>query len=364
MPWINSKKNSMKIVVNARFLTQDITGVQRFAIELAKRLKKQTKFEIEFLAPKNIIHKDLSKELGVKTIGVFRGHLWEQIDLPVYLKKNKKPLLLSLCSTAPCFYRNQIVTHHDITYIRCPESFSSKFKLLYKVLVPFILKNSKKIITVSEFSKGEISNYFKIPQEKFIVVYNGVDTSKFHPSNRGDSEAPKYILAVSSQNYHKNFQGLIQSFKEVKDELKDVNLHIVGGSNIQSFNHINFDIENLEKEKRILFLGRVNDDELIKAYQQASLFIFPSFYEGFGIPPIEAQACGCPVIASDKASMPEVLNNSVLYFNPLSPRELSNQIRYFFNNREIAEQLSEKGLENISRFNWDLSLKTLVDNLY
>ena len=353
----------MKLIVNARFLTQQITGVQRFAIELSKRLKKQTSIEVQFVSPKGIIHHDLAKELDAKVIGHFSGHLWEQLDLPRFLKYNNSPLLLSLCSTAPCFYKNQIVTHHDITYIRCPESFSKKFIVFYKLIVPLMLKNSKKIITVSNFSKDEVSNYFKISKDKFIVIYNGVDSEQFNVLRKDDKTAQKYILAVSSRNFHKNFQGLIKAFKDVKNELKDVNLHIVGGSEIKSFNNIELDIEDLKEEKRIHFLGRVDDQELIRSYQNASLFVFPSFYEGFGIPPLEAQACGCPVIASNKASMPEVLADSALYFDPTSTKELSDQIKFFYNHVEQKDKLSERGLQNIERFDWDHSFRKLLEEI-
>lgn len=353
----------MKVFVNARFLTQSITGVQRFAIELSKRLKNYSDIDVEFLAPKDIIHTDLARELGVKRIGYLKGHLWEQIDLPLYLKQNKNPLLLSLCSTAPIFYRNQIVSHHDITYIRYPESFSKKFAGLYRSIIPLMLKNSKKIITVSEFSKSEISNYFKIPKEKFVVIYNGVDKEKFNFSETKDSEALVYILAVSSRNFHKNFQGLIESFNNVKNNIENVSLYIVGGSDIKSFNNVELSLENLKQEKRIHFLGRVDDEELVKLYQNASLFVFPSFYEGFGIPPLEAQACGCPVIASDKASMPEVLSDSVLYFDPFSKEQLSEKILFYYNNCELKNQLVKKGLENSKKFNWENSVKVLIENI-
>ncbi|WP_028120909.1 glycosyltransferase family 4 protein [Epilithonimonas tenax] len=351
----------MKLIVNARFLTQQITGVQRFAIELSKRLKKQTDIDVQFVSPKGVIHTDLANELNAKVIGHFGGHLWEQFELPRYLKRNNYPMLLSLCSTAPGFYINQIVTHHDITYIRCPESFSKKFIGFYKFIVPLMLKNSKKIITVSNFSKDEVSNYFKIPKDKFVVIYNGVDAKQFNTLKAKDPSAPKYILAVSSRNFHKNFQGLIKAFKDIKDELKDVNLYIVGSSEIKSFNNIALDIEDLKQEKRIQFLGRVDDQELIETYQKASLFVFPSFYEGFGIPPLEAQACGCPVIASDKASMPEVLADSVLYFDPTSTAELSEQIKFFYNNPEQKDRLVEQGFQNIKRFDWDNSFRKLME---
>lgn len=351
----------MKVIINARFLTQAITGVQRFAIELSKRLESTQDIQIEFVSPKGIIHSELAKELNVKIIGRFQGHLWEQIDLPVYLKKNKSPLLVNLCSTAPSFYKNQIVTHHDITYIRHPESFSKKFVEFYKLIVPLMLRNSKKIITVSEFSKNEISNYYNISKEKFTVIYNGVDTNQFTNTEAKNVSKRKYILAVSSRNFHKNFQGLIDAFKNIQHIQQDVDLFIVGYSSLKSFNNIKLDVEDLEVQSRIRFLGRVDDQELISLYQNASLFIFPSFYEGFGIPPLEAQACGCPVIASDQASMPEILSDSVLYFNPYSKKNLEEKILYFYSNAELKQQLTESGLKNIKRFDWNSSAKILQE---
>ncbi|MFY1045490.1 glycosyltransferase family 4 protein [Chryseobacterium sp. GP-SGM7] len=349
----------MKVIVNARFLTQAITGVQRFAIELSKRLKNSHDIHVEFVSPKGIIHSNLADELNAKVIGSFQGHLWEQVDLPVYLKKNNSPLLLNLCSTAPIFYNPQIVTHHDITYIRYPESFSKKFVQFYKLIVPLMLKNSKKIITVSDFSKNEISNYYNITKDKFIVIYNGVDTNQFINIEQKNVSNRKYILAVSSRNFHKNFQGLIDAFKNIQHTQKDVDLFIVGYSSLKSFNNIQLDVEDLEKQGRIRFLGRVDDHELISLYQNASLFIFPSLYEGFGIPPLEAQACGCPVISSNQASMPEILSDSVLYFNPSSAENLEEKIIYFYNNPELKSQLVKKGLRNVKRFDWNNSVEIL-----
>lgn len=354
------------MIVNARFLTQELTGVQRFAIELCKRLKKDSNYDVEFVTPKNIVQKSLAKEIDSKTVGFLTGHLWEQIELPFYLKTKKNPLLINLGSTAPMFYKNQIVTHHDITYIRFPESFSKKFRTLYRIIVPNILKNSKKIITVSEFSKNEIAEYYNIPKNKFQIIYNGVEKNHFVPEFSKKNN-PKYILAVSSRNYHKNFQGLVKSFKSIKDKLKDVDLYIVGSSDIKSFNTIELDIEDLKKEERIHFLGRLSDEELIKTYQNAYVFVFPSFYEGFGIPPIEAQACGCPVIASNTASMPEVLQDSVVYFDPNNISDMTEKLIYFCRqDSSFRDSFIKKGIKNSERFDWDLSvevLKITINNL-
>ncbi|WP_294307061.1 glycosyltransferase family 1 protein [uncultured Chryseobacterium sp.] len=348
----------MNIIVNARFLTQSITGVQRFAVELSKRLKEQWDSEIEFVSPRDIINYEIAEELNAKRIGYFSGHLWEQIDLPIYLKK-RNGFLINLCNTAPFFYKNQIVTHHDITYIKYPKSFSKKFIVFYKLIVPLMLINSRKIITVSKFSRNEISDYYGIPREKFTIIYNGVDKKKFTTGKKDNSSERKYILAVSSQNFHKNFHGLIQAFQNIKDYLSEVDLLIVGSSNSKSFNNLDLNISNLEEQRRIHFLGRVDDEELVQLYQNTWLFIFPSLYEGFGIPPLEAQACGSPVIVSDIASMPEVLGDSVLYFDPFTDSDLENKILLFYNNITLREKLIKKGIENIEKFSWEKSAETL-----
>ncbi|OJU53250.1 MAG: glycosyl transferase family 1 [Bacteroidales bacterium 45-6] len=349
----------MKLIVNARFLTQPITGVQRYAIEISLSLKKMLGTQLSFVAPPNVIHNDLADQFEVQIVGERTGHLWEQIDLLRFLRKNKSPLLINLCSTAPIFYNNQIVTHHDITYIRYPQSFSRKFTLLYKLLVPLMFKHSKKIITVSNFSQKEISLYYGIADEKFIIVPNAVDRHKFYPPiEYGESGRPQYFLAVSSHNFHKNFHGLIKAFLEASSHLDDIKLYIVGGADIDSFKKIDYGIDS-KRNNSIHFLGRVDDTELLQLYQNAIAFIFPSFYEGFGIPPLEAQACGCPVVASNQASMPEILGESVLYFDPFSENELANLLVKVAKDEKLRSELRTMGIANISNYSWERSSEKL-----
>jgi glycosyltransferase involved in cell wall biosynthesis len=168
------------LVVNSRFLTQNLTGVQRFAIEISFRLKELLKDEIVFVAPNNIIQKDVAEHLGVKVIGVHLGHIWEQWDLPKWLRKNGNPLLLNLCNMAPVMYKNKISTVHDIAFVRYPQTFSKQFLAVYRFMIPWIISSSKKVLTVSEFSKQEIIEKYGIEQNKILVVYNAVN-KKFMP---------------------------------------------------------------------------------------------------------------------------------------------------------------------------------------
>ncbi len=343
------------LIINSRFLTQNITGVQRFAIEISKQLKKQLGDKVQFVCPKNIINIDLAKKLDVKVIGGKNGHLWEQIDLPKYLKQNDSPLLLNLANTAPLFYKKKIVTIHDIAYERFPQTFDWKFRLFYKLLIPNIIKTSKHTLTVSEFSKNEIHNLYRTNLENISVVYNAVNEI-FKPKKIETN--PKYILAVSSLNYQKNFHSLVKAFNQLDD--KSTKLYLVGSIN-KNFASIEL-LNEIEKNTNIVFKGRVDDNELIELYSNAICFVYPSLYEGFGIPPLEAQACGCPVVCSNVASLPEVGGvDSVVYCDPYSVQDIKEKIDLVLNDEKLQNDLRLKGFENIKKFSWEESAIKIIE---
>jgi len=342
-----------KIIINARFLTQNITGVQRFAIEISKQLKELYQDNIEFVSPKNVKHKSLANELNVKIIGNKTGHLWEQIDLPKYLKQRGNPLLLNLANTAPYLYKNKIITLHDVAFIRFPQTFNWKFRLFYKLLIPNIIKSSKYIITVSEFSKKEIMKFYKLRSSEITVVYNApANIFKKIKTTYKD----KYILAVSSLNFQKNFYSLIKAFNLLQD--KNIKLYLVGGFN-KNFANVEL-IKAINSNKNIIFKGRVDDEKLVKLYSNAICFVYPSLYEGFGIPPLEAQACGCPVIVSNVASLPEVCKDSALYCNPYDIDDIKEKIEILVKDENLQKELIKKGFENIKRFSWEESAKKII----
>lgn len=312
---------------------------------------------IKFVAPKNIIHHELAKELNVEVIGSYTGHLWEQLDLPKYLKNKGHPLLVNLANTAPLFYKNKIATLHDVAFVRYPESFSRAFRVFYQLATPRTLKSSLKIITVSEFSKGEICSVYKIPEEKVVVIYNAVSDvfSGQEFSHKHINNAEPYIMAVSSINKQKNFYGLIKAFSMLNTSTHK--LYIVGALN-KNFSDPGL-IEKIKADSRIKLLGRVSDQELTSLYKGASAFVYPSFYEGFGIPPLEAQACGCPVIVSNVASLPEVCGDSALYCSPFEVADIARQIERLLADTHLAQALSEKGYKNIARYSWESSATKL-----
>jgi glycosyltransferase involved in cell wall biosynthesis len=216
-----------------------------------------------------------------------------------------------------------------------------------------MLKHSKHIITVSEFSKKEISSYFGIDESKISIVYNGVD-EKFKPKKLENQE--RYILGVSSIAYHKNFISLIKAFLQLKD--KSIKLYIVGGLNEKIFGKNSSKVlDYIKNNDNIRFLGRVDDNKLIELYSNAVCFVYPSLYEGFGIPPLEAQACGCPVVLSDIPVFKEIYGDSAVYFNPQDPLDIAEKIEMVIDDIELRNNLTQKGLNNAKKYTWENSAK-------
>jgi glycosyltransferase involved in cell wall biosynthesis len=340
------------IVVNARFLTQRVTGVQRFAIEIS-RILRQLNDEIIFVTPYNILDKDLANELEAIVVGINKGTIWEQVDLRYYLILKNKPLLISFCNTGMLYYKRQIVTIHDMAYKVNPKWFSKRFYLWYNFIIPKIANGSAKILTVSNASKNDIIKILHIRADKISIIYNSSYL------NTNDNFEPvikeKYILTVSSLDSRKNLNNLIEAFKGIEINVK---LVIVGLTST----HFNFDLQK-DLFNNIIIKGYVDDDELISLMKNAEAFVYVSFYEGFGLPPLEAMGVGCPVIVSDIAAHREVCSNAALYADPYSIEDIKNKIDDVLLNDGVKTKLILAGKENMKRFDWLVSAQKVLKNI-
>ncbi|RHG34039.1 glycosyltransferase family 1 protein [Fusobacterium varium] len=339
----------MKIIINGRFLTQNITGVQRFAHEIVNKLDKfMKKDEVVILVPKNLLFKNLKYEnIEIKKIGFLRGYLWEQLELPYYVWKTQGRLL-NLCNTAPII-NTGIVIIHDISTKVNSKFYSKKFSIFYNILNKIITKTSIKILTVSEFSKKEIMKYYNINSSKIDIVYNAwqhmeriIEDRKILEKLRLKNK--KFYLGVSSINPNKNFKYIIELAKLYPEKI----FVIVGKLNQKVFGNM-----NLEKIDNIVWAGYITDEELKALYKNTLGFIYPSFYEGFGIPPMEALACGCKkVYVSDTSCLPEIFEDSVIYLNPYKVEKILNE-------REAIKEESIKKVLN--KYSWEKSIKTIIN---
>jgi glycosyltransferase involved in cell wall biosynthesis len=345
----------MNIFLNARFLTQPITGVQRYALELVKELDELidsgeidgNKYRFVLLSPKSYIHQLELKHIPHHAVGRFGGHLWEQLELPIYAKKG---LLINLCNTGPLMKRNQIATIHDTAVFEYPQSFSFTFRNAYRVIQKNLAKVSKKVVTVSFFSKSQIITHCRINEKKIEVIYEGKEHMvDIEPDpdmlQKYGLQADRYILAVSSMNPNKNFHNIVKAFELLKE--MDYEIVIAGGANPRIFQ-----MTDTLHSNKLKMVGYVTDSELKALYQHAACFIYPSIYEGFGLPPLEAMSCGAPVILSNAASLPEVFGEAPIYCDPANPIDMASKMKQIMGDATLRNELRAKGFKRVKNFTW------------
>lgn len=354
----------MKVVVNGRFLTRRMAGVDRFAYEVLSAIDSLyacgadvvTGLKFEIVVPEELRQLPAFGSIKVRRTGTLKGQLWEQFHLPRTIKSSD--LLLNLCNTGPVVSHQQVVVIHDAATVRIPMAFSRSFRLWYRVLMPTLGCMARRVLTVSEFSRGEIGRAFGIPAGKMSVVVEGgehilrmsVATDAIARFNLG---ARPFVLAVSSMAAHKNFRLVLDALAKLPDAPFDV--AIAGGANSKVFGEAG----HLQSD-RVHWLGYVSDEELRALYESAMCFVFPSIYEGFGIPPLEAMQCGCPVLAARAASIPEVCGDAALYFDPHDAKQLSDLLIRLAGDAELRAELSARGRARASLFSWEKAARQVV----
>lgn len=340
-----------------------MTGVQRYAIELVKSFDKLIErgdaigrdFKFTLLTPPGPVRDLGLRHIEVRAAGRWQGHLWEQFELPFHAKDG---LLVNLCNTAPVLKRNQVTTIHDASVYAVPQTYSFTFRAWYKLLYRLSKVTSKKIVTDSEFSKRELIRYCKIKPGKIRTIYLGREHIHDFQSDDGFLEAigtkKPYLLAVSSMSPNKNFRSIVQAVSIIGKA--DFDIMIAGGSNPKVFA-----APDQTEQGEYQYLGYVDDRQLRTLYENADCFIYPSFYEGFGLPPLEAMASGCPVIVSQTSSLPEVCGDAALYCDPNDPEQIAKKILQMMNDQGLRNALRKRGLEQAKRFSWDKCSEEMIE---
>ncbi len=338
----------MKIFVNARFLTQPVSGVQRYGIECSRQIKKIYQ-EVIFISPKAIINHDLATELNAIEIGAHTGHLWEQYDLPQYLKKMGNPPLVNLANTAPLRYSNNYLTLHDLAFFHHPEWNSRPFAMWYNFLIPRLLRNSKHIFTVSQTIKNEIVSHYRTNADKIAITYNGI-AANMQPGY--STLKQKLILSVGSFNTRKNHQKLITAF--LQSPLKNTyQLAIVGDKN-KVFKAANVDERTLDANN-IKIYQRLSDDELVTMYRNAEIVVSLSVYEGFGIPLLEGLYYGCKIVCSDIPVYNELFSGYACFCNPTNETSINEALE------KSVSAVFHPATALLETYNYRESAKVIID---
>lgn len=372
----------MFIGIDARLYGPKHAGIGRYTMELVKKMEQvdlDNQYVI-FLQRDNFEDYQPANNNFKKVLADFRAYSWqEQILFPLLLMKYKFDFVHFTHFNVPILYWGRfIVTIHDLIISHYPSSRATMLNpILYRIKLWFyqlIIKTASmradRIIAVTDYTKKDIIKYLKADENKIKTVYEGVDLPAINDSDCEQFLSEKkisgdFLLYVGSAYPHKNLEKLIEAFKIILKNIPDCRLVLVGKLNY--FYHQMRDYiknqDSAELSDAIILTGYVDDDKLSCLYHKAKLYVFPSLIEGFGLPPLEAQAYGLPVASSDSTCLPEVLADSVVYFNPKNAADMADKIQLVINDQEKLRDLAEKGAQNVKRFSW-LKMAEQINGIY
>jgi glycosyltransferase involved in cell wall biosynthesis len=351
----------LPVFVNGRFGSQPVTGVQRVARQLLRGLDRElaglgARLSVEVLAPRNASHLPILEHIGIRTVGRLTGHAWEQLELPLYARAG---VLLNFANTAPLLQQNQIVMIHDASVFAIPETYTPAFRWWYRALLPRLGTRARRILTVSSFSREDLSRRAGIPLSKIDVIPLGAEhilesAADARVFGRVPVRPGAYVLTVGSRSPHKNLGAVVTAVAGMNGTQPDV--VSVGTSESRVFT------DSGPVTARMHATGHISDGELRALYEHALCLVYPSLYEGFGLPALEAMVCGCPVVVSNAASLPEVCGDAALYCDPRNPEDIAAKIAQL-RNGDQRNQVRTLGFQRARAFTWPSAAGALVQIL-
>ncbi len=368
-----------RVSVNGRFFTQATTGTQRYALELTRRLVQRFPGRIVIHVPRGaVVPAEIAAGAVVRESRT-TGQLFEQVALPWAARRD---LLVSLGGPAPMAARRQVATVHDVSVFRHPRTYSRAFRTWYRAMYLVLARRAERVLTVSEFSAREVEDVLGVPPERLTVVPNGSDhvdhiaavrpplgLPPFEQDDEGPVAGPLvpdppqapgsglgsgWVLCVGTFARHKNVSPALDAF-----EVAGVRSVVVGARG----NRRVFSAIGAGRWTRAFFAGRLTDEELVWLYRHSCALVFPSVYEGFGIPVVEAQRLGCPVVAMRVDPLPEIAGDGAVLCDPGRPDEIVAAVQRLVDDPAERADLIERGRRNAQRYTWDASVDTLVSTL-
>jgi glycosyltransferase involved in cell wall biosynthesis len=349
--------------VNGKFVAQRTTGVQRVASCLVAALDALLPRDADWvlLCPPGHATPTL-RNIRVREVG-WRGqslHLWEQVCLPLAARRGR---LLSLAGSAPLLARRAVALIHDAAVFDRPEAYAPLFRRWYRFLFRRLARRGTRLLTVSAFSRARLAHALAMDEGRIDVIPEGCD----HLAGVGVDDRVLgrhglrpggYLLAVASDNPTKNLRGVVAAFGR-RPSAVSATLVIAGGRNERVFAAGAAEGD----PPGVVRTGPVSDGELKALYEQATALVFPSTYEGFGLPPLEAMACGCPVGASNVASIPETCGDAALYFDPGSEAAMAAAMDRLLEDPALRDDLRRRGRARAAEFPWAASARALAATL-
>lgn len=353
--------SAKQLIINLSILFSKPTGIGNYAQNLFPYLKsfqptllvaqKYPDFDCYSIPP------NLTPDHGTK--GHFNRLLWTQFQLPQIYKNLKSSLLFSPLPEAPLYSNCRfVVTSFDMIPLRFGKGFSP-LTPYHRYYTPQVLKQAQHIICISETTAKDITNFYQIPASKITAISLAHDRTHFLPLNL---PTHNYFLYIGRQDPYKNIQRLISAFAALPHN-KDYELWLVGPSDRRYTPTLTAQVAELGISNQVKFLDYVPYGELPKIINQAIALVFPSLWEGFGLPVLEAMACGTPVITSNLSSLPEVAGDAAILIDPYKTREITEAMQAIATNSELRSRLSSQGITHSQKFSWEKTGKATAQVL-
>ncbi len=352
---------SNQLIINLSILFSQPTGISNYAKNLFPYLKS---LNPTLLSAQNYpgfncypVSENLSPAQGTK--GHFDRLVWTQFKLPEIYKQLKSQLLFSPLPEAPLYTNCRfVVMYHDSIPLRFPKRFSP-LTPYHRYYVPEVLKRSQHIICNSKATAKDITDFYQIPATKITPILLAHDRTHFHHLNLPTSN---YFLYIGRQDPYKNIQRLISAFAALPN-YKDYELWLVGPIDSRYTPTLEAKVAELSVTNQVKFLDYVPYGELPKIINQAIALVFPSLWEGFGLPVLEAMACGTPVITSNLSSLPEVVGDAAILIDPYNTEEITEAMQAIATNSELRSRLSSQGIIHSQQFSWEKTGKATSEVL-
>lgn len=346
------------IAIDGRFLTQRTTGVQRYAREIVRALDATgiPGVDLELICPPGAERLVLT-HIRQTFRGLGRGQAWEQLQLPWFAAGRP---LLCLCCLAPVVCRHRAVVVHDAAVFDAPEGFSPLFTAWYRAVLRALAASGAHLVTVSEFSRRRLARALHVAPGRIEVVGEGTDhIDRIEPDHSlaDRLDGKPYVLAIGSLQANKNIGALEAAMRDPR--LARLKLVVAGGRSPGVFRAGPGDGGAQDVE----YTGYVTDGQLVGLLRRAVLFVFPSRYEGFGLPPLEAMRVGCPVLASNTASIPEACGDAAAYFDPDHVGQLASAIARLCADEAERARLVAAGRRRAGQMEWDVPARALLDSV-
>ncbi|OYD93534.1 mannosyltransferase [Nostoc sp. 'Peltigera membranacea cyanobiont' 213] len=351
----------MTLLINLSFLLSKPTGITTYALNLLPHLQQ---LYPTLLVSRNIsgyncylVPPNQTAEQGVK--GHFNRLVWTQFQLPQIYRKLKSQILFSSLPEAPLYSNCRfVITCFDMIPLRFPKRFSP-LTAYHRYYTPQVLKQAQHIICISETTAQDITNFYGIPANKITAIPLAYDRNHFRLLNL---PTRNYFLYIGRQEPYKNIQGLIAAFAALPN-YKDYELWLVGPSDRRYTPTLTAQVAELGITNQVKFLDYVPYDELPKIINEAIALVFPSLWEGFGLPVLEAMACGTPVITSNLSSLPEVAGDAAILIDPYNTGEITEAMQAIATNSGLRSRLSSQGITHCQQFSWEKTGKATVEVL-